>query len=171
MKSLLLVACLLVAVNARAVPVLNFLFLQNQWEYLMTCNISEPGNLYINGAVVGGTSGSIEELLNIPLQNSFVYGLNTAHAVSLLDGSRSETIEFQIDQPTGPRPGVNVPDRGATFGLLAASALALLIFRRPAQRSMKLLPVMCDIRRPRRALRRLPPHPRQGLPFGPDQSQ
>ena len=161
MKSLLLAACLLVALSARAVPVLNLLFLQNQWEYLMVWNISEPGNLYINGAAVGGTSGSVEELLNIPLQNNFVYGLNMAHAVSLLDGSRSETIEFQIDQPTGPRPGVNVPDRGATFGLLAASALALLIFRRPAQRSMRLLPVTRAMRRPRRALRHLPPHSRQ----------
>jgi hypothetical protein len=149
MKPLLLIACLLFTLNGRAVPVLNFLFLQNEWEYLMVWNISEPGNLYINGAVAGGTTGSIEELLDIPLQNNFVYGLNTAHAISLQDGSRSEIFEFQINQPTGPRPDVNVPDRGATFGLLAASALALVIFRRFAQRSMILLPVARVVRRPR----------------------
>jgi hypothetical protein len=157
MKPLLLLACLLVTLNARAVPVLNFIFLQNEWEYLMIWNISEPGNLYINGAVAGGTTGSVEELLDIPLQHNFVYGLNTAHAVSLQDGSRSETMEFEIYQPTGPRPGVNVPDRGATFALLAASALALLIFGRPAQRSMKPLPVARVMRGPRCSTHRLPP--------------
>lgn len=123
MKTLLTVVALFFALKASAVPILQVTFIQANYQFDLTLQLTEgaSGEFYINGVHLSGATGLhfSGDLDPIPVQ--FVIGENFPTAV--VNGQTIVGPSFFITQPEGE---VNVSDTGSTLGLLGLGMVLVL---------------------------------------------